>query len=57
MSIKKVQARATQILRSMRNLAYEARLIRWGINRLEDRCARGNLIQMNKSVNGLDEIK
>ena len=52
-----MQARATKIPRSMRNLEYEARLIRWDINRLEDRRVRGDLIQMYKSVNGLDEIK
>ena len=39
------------------NLGYEARLRRWGINRLEDRRVRGYLIQMYKSVNGLDEFK
>ena len=42
---------------SMRNLGYEAKLKRWDINRLEDRRARGDLIPMYKSVNGLDEIK
>ena len=39
----------------MRNI--EARLKKWGINRPEDRRVRGDLIQMYKSVNGLDEIK
>ena len=41
---------------SIRNLRYEARLAKWGINRLEYRCAREDLIEMYKSVNGLDEI-
>ena len=56
-SIEKVQARATKIPTSMRNLGYEARLRSWGINRLEDMRVRGDLIQMYKSVNGLDEIR
>ena len=55
-SIEKVQARTTKIPISMRNLGYEARPKRWGINRLEDRRDRGDLIQMYKSVNGLVEI-
>ena len=54
--IEKVQARATKIPYSMRDLRYEARLTKWGINRLEDRRVRGDLIEMYKSVNGLDEI-
>ena len=41
---------------SIRNLSYQMRLKRWGINRLEDRRVRGDLIEMYKSVNGLDEI-
>ena len=56
-NIEKMQARATKIPGSMRNLGYERRLRRWGINRLEDRRVRGDLIQMYKSVNGLNEIK
>ena len=54
--IEKVQARATKILHSMGNLRYETRLAKWGINRLEDRRVRVDLIEMYKSVNGLDEI-
>ena len=41
----------------MRNLGYEARLKICGINRLENRRVRWDLIQMYKSANGLDEIK
>ena len=54
--IEKVKAKATKIPYSMRNLKYEARLTKWGINRLEDRRVRLDLIEMYKSVNGLDEI-
>ena len=39
------------------DLSYETRLKRWGINRLEDRLVRGDLIEMYKSLNRLDEIK
>ena len=47
-SIEKVQAMATKISRSMRNLRsrYEARLRKWGITRLEDGRAREDLVQM-----------
>ena len=41
----------------MRNIGYEERLKKWSISSLEDRHVRGDLIQMYKSVNGLDEIK
>ena len=34
---KKVQARDTKIPHSIRNLRYETRLTKWGINRLEER--------------------
>ena len=54
--IEKVQTRATKIPHSMRNLRFETRLAKWGINRLEDRRVRGDLIEMYKSVNGLKEI-
>ena len=54
--IEKVQARATKIPHSVRSLRYETRLAKWGINKLEDRRVRGDLIEMYKSVNGLDEI-
>ena len=40
----------------MRNLKHKTRLTKWGINRLEDRCVRGDLIEMYKSLNVLDEI-
>ena len=41
-SIEKVQARATKIPTSMRNIGYEAMLKKWGINRLKDRRVRGD---------------
>ena len=54
--IEKVQARATKIPHSMRNLRYETTLAKWGINKLEDKLVRWDLIGIYKSVNGLDEI-
>ena len=54
--IEKFQPRATKILVSMRNLRYEVRPTKWGINMLEDRLVRGDLIETYKSVNGLAEI-
>ena len=55
--IEKIQARAIKIPHSMRNIRYETNLKRWGVNRLDDRSVREDLIEMYKSVNGLDEIK
>ena len=40
----------------MRNLRYETRLAKWEINRLEYKRVRGDLIEIYKSVNELDEI-
>ena len=40
----------------MRSLSYETKLKRWGINRVEDRRVKRDLIKMYKSVNGLDDI-
>ena len=40
----------------MRILRYETRIAKWGINRLEDWRMRGDLIEMNTFLNGLDEI-
>ena len=40
----------------MKNLRYEKKLVKWGIKRLEDRRVRGDLIEMYKTVNELDEI-
>ena len=54
--IEKFQVRATKILHSMRILRYETRIAKWGINRLEDWRMRGDLIEMNTFLNGLDEI-
>ena len=40
----------------MRNLRNEKRLAKWGVIRLEDRRVRGDLSEMYKSANELDEI-
>ena len=55
-SIEKVQARATKIPYSMRNLRFEARLTKWAIKMLEYRCVRDDLFEIYKYVNGSDEI-
>ena len=54
--IEKVQSRANKIPHSMKNLRYETKIAKWGTNRLEDRSMRGDLIEIYKFVNGLDEI-
>ena len=44
--IEMIQAKATKIPYSVRNVKYEAKLTKWGINRLEDRLVIGYLIEM-----------
>ena len=56
-SIENVQERAARITTSLRGLKnYEARLDSWGLSKLEDRRIRGDLIQLYKNLNNLDEI-
>ena len=55
--IEKVQERAARIPISMKKLGgYEDRLDVWGLTKLSDRRIRGDLIQMYKVFNNLEEI-
>ena len=54
--IETIEARDSKILHSMKSLRYEARLVKWRVDRLEDRRVRAHLIEMYKYVNELDEI-
>ena len=54
--IERVQKRATKIPTELCNLSYEERLRRWGLTTLEVRRVRGDLIQMYKVRNGIEEI-
>ena len=56
-TIEKVQERAASIPTNLRGLKdYEARLDSWGLTKLEDRRIRGDLIQMYKNLNYLEEV-
>ena len=54
--LEKVQARATKIIPSIRNLGYERRLERLNLFSLEKRRLRGQLIETFKILKGIDSI-
>ena len=54
--LEKVQERASKIPLVLRDLPYEERLKVWGISSLRERRIRGDLIQMYKSRNALEDI-
>ena len=54
--LEKIQQRASKIPTEMRDLPYEERLRIWGLTTLEVRRQRGDLIQMYKAINGLEEF-
>ena len=54
--LEKVQRRASKIPFKLKNLPYEERLKIWDITSLQERRTRGDLIQTNKTVNGLESI-
>jgi len=55
-ALEKVQRKASKIPSSMRGLDHEERLKMWGLTTLEERRTRGDLIQMYKVRNGLEDI-
>ena len=55
--IERVQRRATRLMHEIRGLDYPDRCKYLGIEQLEDRRERGDLIQMYKLVNGLDKVQ
>ena len=54
--LKRVQNRALRIPSSMSGLSNEERLKSWGITTLEKRRTRGDLIQMFKELDNLEQI-
>lgn len=55
-ALERIQRKATRIPTSMRGLEYEDRLKIWGLTTLKERRVRGDLIQMYKVQNGLEDI-
>ena len=56
-SLEKVQHRVTRLTAGFRKLAYAERLKRLGITTLEQRRKRGDLIQLFKIFNNIDQVK
>lgn len=54
--LEKVQERASKIPFDLRNLPYEERLRAWGLTTLEERRTRGDLIQIYKALNGIENF-
>ena len=55
-TLEKVQRRATRIPPEMRSFEYEDRLTMWGLTSLRERRVRGDLIQMYKVRNNIENI-
>ena len=55
-ALERIQRKATKVPASMHFLSYEERLERWDLTTLEERRMRGDLIQMYKVKNGLENI-
>ena len=54
--LEKIQHRATKLVPQLRNLDYEDRLKVLNLTTLEDRQARGDLIQAYKIITGKDNV-
>lgn len=56
-ALERVQARATKIPESFREMSYEERLDKMHLTKLSKRRERGDLIEMYKVMNGLEAVK
>ena len=54
--LERVQRRATKLVPSLRRLSYEDRLKQLNMYSLERRSMRGDMIQVYKMFNGLDDV-
>ena len=54
--LERVQRRSTKLVLELRNLEYPERLRRLGLTTLEERRARGDMIQTYKFVSGKEDI-
>ena len=55
-ALERVQKRFTRILPGMEGISYEERLENLGLFSLERRKLRGNLIEVNKIMRGVDRV-
>ena len=55
-TLEKVQRRATKLIPSIRNCPYNVRLKKLGLQSLEVRRIRGQLIEVYKIINGFDLV-
>ena len=55
-AMEKVQRRTTRIPPELSSFEYDNRLTRWGLTSLSERRTRGNLIQMFKVQNNIENI-
>ena len=54
--LESIQRRATKMVIDLRTMSYEDRLETLGLTKLELRRKRGDLIQIYKIVNGMEEV-
>ena len=54
--LERIQRRATKLIVNIRNLSYEDRLKRLGLQSLKTRRLRGELIEVFKILNGFDLV-
>ena len=55
--IESIQRRATKMVLEIRHMGYEERLRVLGLTNLDDRRKRGDMIQIYKIVNGIEEVE
>jgi len=55
-AIERVQRRATKLFKDIKDLSYKERLVQLGLPSLKYRRVRGDLIQLYKIINNVDDI-
>jgi ribonucleases P/MRP protein subunit RPP40 len=55
-NIERVQHRATKMIKEIKNLSYEERLVKTNLTTLDDRRTRGDLIEVFKMIKGISNV-